>query len=285
MRYVFIIVLALIDAPLCLHPPVRAQDNVLDPYIGRDLWKQRLSKNEQLVFAHLVGDVPKGDMTEPVPWHVWKTAGGERYVVLLGESLMTIPGGSSACVQLFDSTNRRTNSWSFRAGWRAELYDASMEYSKELDSDLIVLRTAPVINGRNIAKEFFALKDDRLRFIRLENDKGKLVQNEYIFPNYEIGIIPNANTVEQWTALLQSKEKADVLSALVFLGGKHIDELLPGPRESTYVNLYRELAASARIHELIEGLSKSENAWIREAALLALNGPRKTQNPPRWRGR
>jgi hypothetical protein len=104
---------------------------------------------------------------------------------------------------------------------RASLLDATIEYSNEFARDLIVFHTAPVINGRNITKEYFALGNDRLRFIRLENDKGELARNEYVFPNYEIGIAPDAHTVEQWSALLESKDKADVLSALVFLGGKH----------------------------------------------------------------
>jgi hypothetical protein len=201
-----------------------------------------------------------------------------RYIVLLGESLILIPGGSSACVQLFDSTTRRINSWSFQVGWRADLYDASMEYSDDFTSDMIILRTAPVINGRNITKEYFSLKNDRLRFVRLENDKGALVQNEYVFPNYEIGIIPDAKTVEEWAALLQSEDKADVLSALIFLSGKHIDEperqLLPGPHESNYVGLYKKLTRSARIHDLVEHLAESENNWVRQAALLVTSKPK-----------
>jgi hypothetical protein len=259
----------------CLPALVHAQTTRLDPFVGRDLWKRRLSYDERLALEVVVGKVPKGQMTVPAPWHVWTVTddGQTRYIVLLGESLMLIPGGSSACVQLFDATANRINSWSFQLGWRADLYDASIKYSKDLASELLTFHTAPVINGRNITKEYFALNNDRLRFVRMENDKGALVQNEYVFPNYEIGIVPDAHTVEQWSALLESKDKADVLSALIFLGGKHIDEperrLLPGPHESKYVGLFRELIGDARIRELIERLCDSNNEWIRQAALLA----------------
>jgi hypothetical protein len=259
------------------HSLVYAQTTRLDPFVGRDLWKQD-SSDERLRLEQIVGRVPKGHMTEPVPWHVWKTIedGQKRYIVLLGESLMMIPGGSSACVQLFDATANKINSWSFQVGWRADLYDAAIEYSKDFASELLTLQTAPVINGRNITKEYFALNNDRLRFIRMENDKGDLVQNEYVFPNYEIGVVPDAHTIEQWSALLESKDKSDVLSALIFLGGKHIDEperrLLPGPHESKYVGLFRELIGSARIRELIERLRKSDNEWVRQAAILAAHG-------------
>jgi len=183
----------------------------------------------------------------------------------VAQSRVIIPGGSSACLQLFDAAMNSINSWSFQVGWRPSLLDATIEYSNEFARDLIVFHTAPVINGRNITKEYFALGNDRLRFIRLENDKGELARNEYVFPNYEIGIAPDAHTVEQWSALLESKDKADVLSALVFLGGKHIDE----HGESNYAALFRELIGSPRIHGVIEHLKNSDSEWVKQAALQA----------------
>lgn len=220
---------------LCLLTSAHAQVTRLDPFIGRDLWKQRLAKREQRSLERMVGRIPKGFMFEPVPWHVWKTTRTveARLVLLLGESLVMIPGGSSACVQIFDSEEHRIGSWSFQAGWRVRLYDASLEYSSNLASDLIVLHTSPEINGRNIAKEYFALKNDRLRFIRLEDDKGAPIQNEYVFANSEIGVTPDAKTVEQLAMLLESEDKTQVLSALVFLGGKHIDE----PERQTFLRI------------------------------------------------
>ena len=254
---------------------IQAQTTELDRFVGVDLWKDRLAENEQRRLDEVIGKVPKGYLTEPAAWHVWKTTrdGKTRYIVLLGEPLVMIPGGSAACVRLFDATANKINSWSFQAGWRTVLYDASIEYSNDLVSDLIVLRTSPVVGGRDVAKEYLALNNDRLRFIRMESDKGALAQNEYVFPNYEIGIVPAAHTVEQWSALLESKDKVDVLSALVFLGGKH-EHPLPFPDESKYIVLFRELTGNARIRELIERLSNSDNEWIKQAALLAARGPR-----------
>src|SRR5262249_59297628 len=133
----------------------------------------------------------------------------------------------------------------FETGWRVDLVDASIEYSKDLAADLIILHTAPVINGRNVAKEYFAVNGDRLRLIRLEDDKGRLVQNEYIFPNFEIGVTPGVKTLNEWIGLIESQDKADVLSALTFLGGRHIAEaerrLVPEPQESKYAALFQEL--------------------------------------------
>jgi len=258
---------------------VHAQTTGLDRFVGRDLWKQAPSKIELGRLSEIL-KVPKGYVMEPRPWHVWRTKHGNetRYIVLLGENLREIPGGISACVELFDGVGSKIGGWCFQAGWRALFVDASIEYSADLASDLIVLQVGRVINGRDIAKEYFAISSDRLRFIRLENAKGDAVQNEYVFSNAEIGIAPDANAVDDWARLLESQDKSDVLAALVFLGGRHLTEperhLLPEPQEGRYGELFRQLLDSPRILALIARLGTSENQWIAQAAALAARGPR-----------
>ncbi len=257
-----------------------AQRTQLDPLVGRDLWKNQLPDRTQSRLGLIVGKVPKGVMTEPSPWHIWKTNrnGVIRYVFLLGEEEITVPGGSSACVLLLDSGLHHINNWCFQTGWRITLDSASFDFSNDLGSDIIVLHMTRFINGRNVAKEYFALSGDRLRFVRMENDKGEAVQNEYVLPNYEIGIVPTGETEQEWIDMLRSADKPDVLSALVFLGGRHITEaqrrLAPEPAESKYASLFQKLISDARIRELIAGLSDSENEWIRQAARLAARDPR-----------
>lgn len=213
-----IVLCALVSAlggPASIH----AQTSELDRFVGRDLWKDRLPKSEQSRLDRVVGKVPKGDIMEPTPWHVWKTNhnGVTRYIVLLGEPEMIVPGGSSACVLLFDAASKRINNWCFQTGWRMTLDSASFEFSTDLGSDLIVLHMVRFINGRNVAKEYFAIISDRVQFVRMENDQGVAVQNEYVFPNFEIGIVPAGNTEDEWVGMLKSADKASVLSALVFL--------------------------------------------------------------------
>jgi hypothetical protein len=239
-----------------------------------------LPEREQSRLDRVVGKVPKGKIMEPTPWHVWKTNrnGVARYVVLLGEPEMIIPGGSSACVLLFDGASKRINNWCFQTGWRITLDNASFEFSSALGSDVMVLHMVRLINGRNVAKEYFAISGDRLQFVRMENDKGEAVQNEYVFPNYEIGFVPAGNTEDEWVGMLESADKADLLSALVFLSGRHLAEsqrhFSSEPAESKYAWLFQQLVGSPRIHELVAGLSRSDNEWIRQAALLAARGPR-----------
>jgi hypothetical protein len=103
-------------------------------------------------------------------------------------------------------------------------------------------------------------------------------QNEYVFPNFEIGIVPAAITLEEWVRLLESKDEADVLSALTFLGGRHIygrdRDFGVGPHASQYAELFQQLQGSTRIRDLVENLNKSDNEWVEQAAALALRGPR-----------
>lgn len=257
-----------------------AQSTQLDPLVGRDLWKDRLPNGTQSRLDLIVGKVPKGVVMEASPWHVWKTRrnGVIRFVILLGEPETIVPGGSSACVLLLDSRLHHINSWCFQTGWRITLDSASFDFSSDLGSDLIVLHMTRFINGRNVAKEYFTLSGDRLRFVRMENDKGEAVQNEYVFPNFEIGIVPTGETEQEWIDMLRSADKPNVLSALVFLGGRHITEaqrrFVAEPAESKYGTLFQKLISNARIRELIAGLSDSENQWIRQAAQLASRGPR-----------
>jgi hypothetical protein len=233
-----IVAFSIASVILSMATAARAQTPELDHFLARDFWKQRLSENELMRLYELTKNDSMTHPLGPQPWHLWKTNGAHpaRYIFLLGAPLFMIPGGSSASVQLFDATENSIATWSFQTGWRINLVNASLEYSSKLSGQLMVLRTQPAVNARNIAKEYFAIAGDRLRLVRLENDKGELVQNEYIFPNYEIGLIPLAKTTEDWAAVLESEDIADVLSALVFLGGRHIDgpdrDFGPGPHES-----------------------------------------------------
>ena len=267
---------AALGGAVCVH----AQSTQLDALVGRDLWKDPLPDGTQSRLALIVGKFPKGVITEPTPWHVWKINrnGVFRFVVLLGEPELIIPGGSSACVLLLDRGLHRINSWCFQTGWRITLDSASFDFSADLGSDMIVLHMTRFINGGNVAKEYFSISGDRLRFVRMENDKGEAVQNEYVFPNFEIGIVPTGEKEEEWIDLLRSADKADILSALVFLGGRHITEVrrrfASEPAESKYASLFQKLMSNARIRELIAGLSNSENEWVRQAAQLASRGPR-----------
>ena len=83
--------------------------------------------------------------------------------------------------------------------------------------------------------------------------------------------------MNEWIALLESKRAADVLSALVFLGGRHMVETerrFVDKKDGLYATLFEETILDANIRALISRHTKSPSRWIREAAALASRGPR-----------
>src|SRR5439155_7131891 len=121
----------------------------------------------------------------PTPWHVWKfnTPKHEpRYVVFSGQTIFMIPGTSSASIVLLSASGAEVGSWHFSTGWRIDIKSARTSFDDKLRTQLITVSTAPVINGRDVAQQHFALMDDKLYFIRMEDSKGRLIRNHYFFP-------------------------------------------------------------------------------------------------------
>lgn len=265
---------------LSLTGAIHAQTTKFDRFVGKDL---RKDLSEQGKLEKVLGTAPSPDFENTTPWYVWKTSqnGLMRYAVLLVQPEFIVPGGSTACLVLFGPTAKRIASWCFPTGWRMTPANASLEFSNEAGSDLIVIDMAQFINGRDVGREYFGVGDDQLRLVRIENHKGEVVQNEYVFPNFEIGLVPKATSVDEWAGMLESRDKGIVLSALTFLGGRHLTEpsrhFAPEPQESIYADLFQKLIENPRIHELIGNLTKSDNAWVRPAAVLAARGPRDRQ--------
>jgi hypothetical protein len=235
-----------------------AQPTKLDRFIGKDL---REDPSEQQSLENIIGVAH--DIFGPTPWDVWKTNrnGRTRYIVLLVQSEMSIPGDSSACILLFDAGATKIGNWCFPTGHRITPASASIEFSNEAGSDLIVITMQRLINGRDVAREYFGLNDDRPRLVRLENDNGEAARNDYVSSSSEIGPVPDAITVEEWASMLESEDKTVLLSALTVLGEWRAER-------------FHEVLGSARIRELIKDLAESENSWVWQAAEIIAGGPR-----------
>jgi hypothetical protein len=76
--------------------------------VGKDLLNVPANQLQRL--NKMLGEVPLGSETRPVPWHVWKASieGLTRYIVFLGEqgSFLLPPLSSSARIQIFDDAGR-----------------------------------------------------------------------------------------------------------------------------------------------------------------------------------
>jgi hypothetical protein len=166
-----------------------------------------------------------------------------------------------------DVDAKRIGSWSFQTGWRINLVGATFEAASPITGDVVVLHMS---RGSDVAREYFAINNDQLRLVRIENDRGESIHNAYVFPNYEIGLVPHATTVDEWFAVLGSENTVEVTSALLFLGGTHVDGTDRTLKlQHGYADAVQQMLGTGRMREVIERLRNSKNEWVSQAAMLA----------------
>ncbi len=206
-------------------------------------------------------------------------ANNQSFYILIGEDpLITIPGSCRLRIHLFDLDGKHLNYLSFNAGYRIGLKDIKVRYSSEIEREIIEVESEPVINGRNIAKQFYALIGTEILPIRLENDKQQTVLNIYESPDAAIGLNLSGHSAEAWKNSLKSKDTAELLASLLWLSGKHINpRQLPAyynqfPYEDVKeAKLIQQLKADKEIKVIVQSLAESENKWLKDAANLIEN--------------
>ena len=274
----FFIVIVLVIAAL----PASAQTTVLESLVKKDL--RSLSEKELAPLSKLLNKEsdPNSKLFDPItklfgpsPWYVWPVSksGRKRFLVFEGQPLLSQPGVSTVRIHLFDASGKRMHQWAFSTGWRIDLDSASISYNQGLAAHVITINTSPAIHGREVAKQHFALVDDRLHFIRMEGPKGQVLDNDYEHPNKTLGNAPKAKSGEDWLRRLQSKNKCEVLAALMFLGGRHLDPPRKEPgyhlEEIEQARMVRKLRSDQKAAQFIRRYMKSDSKWIAEAATLA----------------
>jgi hypothetical protein len=140
----------------------------------------------------------------------------------------------------------------------------------------VELQCVPFINCRPIARQYYRRLGDRLVLVRLEDDQGRYARNIYEAPNHTIGPkIPRRNAAD-WEASLSSTDPAEVLWALVWIGGRHADTsaFSPGVRLETPedAKAVAEVRQRPGVQKRIAELTLSSNPWIREAAQAVAPG-------------
>jgi hypothetical protein len=151
-------------------------------------------------------------------------AKNEKFYLLIEElPLLTIPGNCGLRIYLFDLNGKQLKKLSFDSGWRISLTDINIRYSNKIGRELIEVGSEPVINGRDVAKQYYALIDRDILLIRLEDSRGQLVSNLYGAPNYTIGTNRTGLAAEERKSWLKSNDTAEILASLTWLSGKHLN--------------------------------------------------------------
>lgn len=234
----------------------------------------QLNKEHGATLKALTGS--KNDFFGAQPWHVWKLDTPQketRYVVFCGQHIVTIPGESSGAVYLLSDKGKTLGQWHFSTGWRIDIEAAALSFDEKLQAHIITISTRAVINGRGVAKQYFALLDDKLYFIRMENSKGQILRNNYLSPNLTLGGKLPESTFAGWAALLASPKISLRLAALTYLNGIHMNPANPRTEvfsESLpHAKLAREFRSAESTKKLMREYRLSSNKWLKQAADLA----------------
>jgi acylphosphatase len=266
---------------------IAEQQSKNEPNVNESAWEKFLSfenkdlrnldsqdkDNLQTAIFTLIGKTTDTEFLRLIS-KVTNEQGRENYL-LIGESpLFSIPGNSGLWIKIFNSEGKLINSLSFDTGWRIELKDIKVKYSKAIQRKVIEVGSEPVINGRDVTKQFYALIGKEILLIRLEDSKGNAIQNIYGAPNYIIGLNKTGRSVGEWESALQSEDTAEILSALSWLNGVHWNPSKE-QTENFYenineANLVEKVRASQIVEEKISELLRSENTWLKDAAKLAV---------------
>lgn len=240
----------------------------------RDLTQIQEPEMAQLKMAIAVLRSTQNQFLEPRLFSRVSTFPGEERYVLVEESpLRFIPGDSRLQISVFDLEGKLLDSSEFGAGWRIILSGVSVIRVKHISGDVLEVKSAPHINGADIGKEYYAVIGDKMRLIRLEDSNGELIANAYGSPNHTIGFTEVGRSAEDWEKSLITKDEAQSLATLTWLGGFHlnIDEGAPNyvHEDLSEARLVEEVRARPGVKKIVNALKDANNPWLREAARLA----------------
>jgi hypothetical protein len=203
---------------------------------------------------------------------VTNSSGEPRYVLVQESPLVSIPGSCGLRISVFSSEGNQLDSSEFDSGWRIALGSMRFMRVEGLDGDILEVESHQFINGRDVAKQYYALVGRRMLLIRLEDSERRLIQNTYSSPNHTIGLTRFGLSAENWEEMLRSNDRAEVLAALTWIGGVHLDV---SEREPDYIHeeitealVAADLQSRENVKTVVKQLSRSDHQWIRNAARL-----------------
>jgi hypothetical protein len=266
-RFVLPLVLGVV-APRAVAATVEGGDD-LARMVGKSA--SELERDHGPALRALLDDGRTRDASAFAPWHVWsfdEALGDRRYVVFAASPIAILPGHSGAEVLLLSSAGKELGRWRFSTGWRIDVRSAELARNDDLRAPVIAIHTAPMVNGRDVTVQYFALAHGRLSFVRAEDSHGQLVRNDYTATNHTLGGEPSADSVAGWNALLASDDPISELTALVYISGLHAPLGARGnsPEVERDARTARDLEAAAGTSARIGRLRHSPHRWIQEAA-------------------
>lgn len=162
------------------------------------------------------------------------------------------------------------NTYTFSFGWRYSIQRFDVLRGPANQSDLLVV-------DEYRERQYYALRQNGnqpdseahtvdLVLVRREGEDGELGRNFYSdnLRHWLIGPPPPTCTVDEWLERLQKGSRVDILECLTWMAGYH-----SGEEEKAVEELRRQAISTGILDKLV----KSQDGWIRQAAVLAQEPP------------
>ncbi len=248
---------------------------VLEAFVGRDLRHLEPTENKRLRESlSALARPPHPFFAERLrPWAVFRVERGPaKWVVLEAYPGYDVPDLSVVHLRLFDAEWSHLGSTLARTGYRMFIRDAVLVDRPAIDRDLVLVRTYG--NGftkKREERQFYAVLDDRIALVRLEDGAGRPIRNRYWNDIVARGPDIPSRTSEDWIEALRSDEIAVVLEALVWLAGKHVLSTAERPPDTR-----KESIADSKLFEAVRGWAASDSlrdldtshVWVEDAVEL-----------------
>jgi hypothetical protein len=216
-------------------------------------------------------------------WYLWQiqSSSGESRFILFQACVPIEVHSKFVVMHFLGPDGQHLQTCEISTGSRAIVNLASIQQEAAFNGYVLEICTSPVIYGRDMRRQVYGVRDERVVLLRLENSAGKLVPNNYHNPNHTIGPDVPQRTPMEWSQALRSNDRLAVLEALVWLGGKHRKDLRPFPDNIGIEDggiEDREVArgvATARglpsTKKAMRRLARGPDKWVTEAAACALD--------------
>lgn len=158
----------------------------------------------------------------------------------------------------------------FSAGWRTVLTTISIENNSFFNRETLVVYGEYVFGG-SPSQQHYVLVGNSLVLAFLETD-GKFDRNDYQNTNLTIGPLLSQRTADDWESALNSKDTAEITSALIWLGGSHWNgEASPYDEDKPEAEKVSTLLSRNSVKKRLNDLANSEIPWVQVTAKRALD--------------
>ncbi|MCI0340015.1 MAG: hypothetical protein L0216_02495 [Planctomycetales bacterium] len=146
----------------------------------------------------------------PCPWRVFRVeppVGAVAVLALDGpeSGIHMIPNHEIVWLHALDTEGRHLWTCRFAAGWRFWLGDARLRADPKTGPQL-VLSGGSWVPGKGPGQEYYAIREDGIVLVRIENEEGLALRNQFWAENLVIGPPVQERASQDWEGALRSTD-------------------------------------------------------------------------------